>query len=227
VLAPEQLVESALIVGGVAGLLALAAWLWIVVLAFSEDIFAGILCLLGGIYALYFGVTRWQECKIPFVALCLFGLLSSSALGYNVAHSDYTKEITWVRDQIRQRINRPTATLTSAQMEELLAEDQDRLQGRWVVSSSRRSESLTIDGDQCRFGRVDGEDVLQFELVLLEGNRGIDLSAGDGSEVTKGIYLLERDRAKICLGVPGGARPTQFTGIDKQQQLFVLRRPWN
>lgn len=225
--ASEQLVQTALIVGGAAGLLALAAWTWIVVLAMKEDIFSGILCLMGGIYSLYYGVTRWDVCKIPFIALCIFGVVSCSALSYHVVHADYADELAWVLDLARQRFDQSPEVLTSEQIEQLLAADKDRLQGRWVVSSSRQSESVTFEGNECRFRRVEGELALKFDLVPVDGYRAIDISAGQKLGVTKGIYVLASGKLKMCLGTPDGTRPTQFKTIKDKQELFILRRPWN
>src|SRR5436853_187830 len=50
------------------------AGIWILVLAFQEDAVCGVLCLLVPFYSLYFVITRFDECKVPFV-LELFGFV--------------------------------------------------------------------------------------------------------------------------------------------------------
>src|SRR5262249_1973391 len=51
----------------VLGLLAMVAGgIWFLVIAFSDEVMHGILCLLCNLYSLYYLVTHFDECKNPF-----------------------------------------------------------------------------------------------------------------------------------------------------------------
>jgi hypothetical protein len=69
-----------LIVMGICALTSLACGIWLLVIAFQEDVLCGILMLIpivGPFYSLYYIITRWGECKAPFLLN-----LSSVALLY-------------------------------------------------------------------------------------------------------------------------------------------------
>jgi RNA polymerase sigma factor (sigma-70 family) len=73
------------------------------------------------------------------------------------------------------------------------------------------------------FGVGEGDFELLFQLHPTSTPKGIDLAETDGIEkgpVVKGIYLLEANRLKICVGQ--GDRPKDFSG--KNQYLFVMER---
>jgi uncharacterized protein (TIGR03067 family) len=53
----------------------------------------------------------------------------------------------------------------------------------------------------------------------------IDLSPDDPPSVTRGIWKLDGDTLLICLGVPGGNRPTDFTAPGgSKRTLWTLKR---
>lgn len=220
----EQMVNVVMIIGGLAGLLSTAAWIWIVVIAFSESLLSGLLCLLCGPYALYYAITRWGECKTPFLASLLCGIISFGSNTYVAAHSTGTKEMSQLWDQMMENFGSETSV---ALTEELMEADKQRLQGRWIVQSSMQAETFHIDEAQCRIQRHNSEDLYDFELVAVEGYRAIDLTSVLTDKVTKGIYVLESGRFRVCLGKPDGPRPTTFEAVEDEQELFVLRRPWN
>lgn len=59
-------------------ILALVGWVWLLVIAFSENIGWGIGSLLCGIVALIFAITRWPETKTPAL-IYVAGLILSVA----------------------------------------------------------------------------------------------------------------------------------------------------
>lgn len=67
------------------GIMALVGWVWLLVLAFSENIGWGIGSLLCGIVALIFAITRWPETKAPALTYIVGLVLSAAgaALKYN------------------------------------------------------------------------------------------------------------------------------------------------
>jgi len=52
-----------------------AGALWLLAIAFQEDAFQGLLFLFLPFYAFYYLVTRWGECRPPFM-LCIVSLVS-------------------------------------------------------------------------------------------------------------------------------------------------------
>ena len=62
----------------IGGILALVGWVWLLVIAFSENIGWGIGSLLCGIVALIFAITRWPETKTPAL-IYVAGLVLSGA----------------------------------------------------------------------------------------------------------------------------------------------------
>lgn len=67
--------EALAILGAILGIV---GYVWLLVLAFSENIGWGIGSLLCGIVALVFGITRWPETKVP-ILLYVTGLVLSGA----------------------------------------------------------------------------------------------------------------------------------------------------
>lgn len=59
-----------------------AGGIWLVVIAFQEEVVQGILYLFVPFYALIYLITRWDTCRVPFM-MCMVSLLSvvSSLLG--------------------------------------------------------------------------------------------------------------------------------------------------
>ena len=219
----DSVILIAQLIGGVAGLLATAAWIWIVVIAFGEDIFSGLLCLICGPYSLYYAITRWEECKTPFLASIAFSILGMAGNGI-VAKDMMEKEGVNVWDSLASRFQIESATALNS---DLIQADKHRLQGRWLVDSGNRLETFEIKDNQCRITRHGQQELFTFELVAVDGYRAIDLRAVASGKVTRGIYVLENERFKVSLGKPDGERPKQFKGSADDQELFVLHRPWS
>ncbi|NIL96530.1 MAG: hypothetical protein GTO53_03845 [Planctomycetales bacterium] len=223
-MAVEQIVQLAIVVGGLTGLLSLAAWIWILAIAFSESRLHGWLCLLGGPYTLYYALREWTDCKTPLLASLLCGMISLASSTYAVMHAHHSAEVSQLWEQVIKEMGGQTIPPSN---EQLLEADKQHMQGRWIVQSGKGGETFHIDGTQCRIRHHKSEDLFDFELVAGEGYRAIDLTSALSDSVTKGIYVLDSGLFKVCLGRTGGERPDTFQSVDGQQQFIVLRRPWN
>lgn len=219
----DSVLLVAQLVGGVAGLLATVAWIWIVVIAFSEDIVSGLLCLICGPYSIYYAITRWEDCKTPFLACVAFWILGMAGNGL-VAKNMVEKEGVDIWDTLASKFQSESSMALNS---ELIQADKHRLQGRWIVNSSGGKETFELEDDQCRITRSGREELFIFELVAVDGYRAIDLRSVISGKVTRGIYVLENERFKVALGKPDDERPTQFKAVEKTQELFVLHRPWS
>ncbi len=51
------------------------AGIWLMVIAFQEEVAQGLLYLFVPFYALYYLITRWETCRLPFM-LCMVSLVS-------------------------------------------------------------------------------------------------------------------------------------------------------
>jgi uncharacterized protein (TIGR03067 family) len=118
--------------------------------------------------------------------------------------------------------------------------DKDRLQGIWrierVVEGGEQQKNvaadLAIDGDKlgCRFmlAGLPRATVFTFVLDPRRTPKCIDLIHADGDDIGKtlrGIYQLDRDSLKLCIGDPGGERPLEFKSQPgSKRTLFILKR---
>src|SRR5262249_52690657 len=121
------------------------------------------------------------------------------------------------------------------------ANDRELIQGTWkLIVLEFQGRELTKE-ERSRAARV----VLKPDKLLLETSEGltlesdyrldplqktIDVIPREGGEMEKGktfsgIYLLDGDRLKICLGSPEQKRPGEFSTKDgKGYMLYVLQR---
>ena len=51
----------------IGGIVAGVGWIWIVIIAFRESKFQGLLCVFIPPYAIYYGIKRWSDAKKPLV----------------------------------------------------------------------------------------------------------------------------------------------------------------
>lgn len=116
-----------------------------------------------------------------------------------------------------------------------------KLEGTWVVTSATRDgkawvdlKEMTFAGKELTLKSKDGkeqgfpfEQRLPFKVDPTRTPKAIDLrilSAGGwftSNVDIKGIYELDRDTLKLCLGAQD-KRPTEFS--DKGSSLIVLKR---
>ena len=105
--------------------------------------------------------------------------------------------------------------------------DMDALQGKWtVVSMESDGGTLTLAKDAVRVIKGDKYTVTLTPDLTIEGTfkidptakpRRIDTKATSGpykDQELQGIYEIDGDTLKICYGLPGKDRPTEFKGKD-------------
>lgn len=112
--------------------------------------------------------------------------------------------------------------------------DQKRFQGAWeVVSGMRHGEqlpeeitkviSLTFQGEKVTFRLGDIMKEGTFKLDPSKKPAAIDLSLDD--KTAEGIYAFDGKQLKLCVGEPGGARPTEFKSEAAAQTSLIVLRP--
>jgi uncharacterized protein (TIGR03067 family) len=115
--------------------------------------------------------------------------------------------------------------------------DQNKLRGTWtIVSASRdgkpapedalKDARMIFDGDKLTAASENGKSsVLSIKLDSSRKPKTIDITHPEKKQTILGIYALEGDQLKLCLGTPGAARPTELaTREGSGSVLFVLKR---
>jgi uncharacterized protein (TIGR03067 family) len=111
--------------------------------------------------------------------------------------------------------------------------DLKKLQGRWLVKSyviaGRRPEvkdlRVQIVGERFTFYSV-GETNFNFTewtFALNASRRRHRFDLPSRSSPARGIYRLKGRQLTICIGVPGGARPSDF-GVTSGRWYLLLER---
>lgn len=117
--------------------------------------------------------------------------------------------------------------------------DLDSLQGAWQFAAMEGANSLsadilkelklTFEGDRARHPGVEGKLAAATVTVNLDPSqkpKAIDITPLAGPEKGKrlpGIYSIDGDTLRICVGKIGGDRPTEFKA-SKDVALSVLKR---
>jgi uncharacterized protein (TIGR03067 family) len=86
---------------------------------------------------------------------------------------------------------------------------------KWVI----KGNTITLKGDE-------GKNFeLRFKLDAAQKPKTIDLINPERKQTVQGIYQLDGNTLKLCVGVPGEKRPATFvTGEDLNVALFILER---
>ena len=126
------------------------------------------------------------------------------------------------------------AAAAAAQPKPELADELKRFQGRWYYNRVQEGGAelelkgetfLTVTGDKLVIER-DGTELVSGTIRLepLAKPRAIDLKLGAGEsvgKVRKGIYNFDGATLQLCLGAPGGDRPTGFQTARGDGWTFV------
>jgi uncharacterized protein (TIGR03067 family) len=114
------------------------------------------------------------------------------------------------------------------------AKDLKGLQGTWQMEKGVRGGAeapadqvakmkLVVSGNNFSLGDSSRADKAVVELDASNTPASIDLKRGE--RTVKGIYLLEGDTLKLCLGRPGTDRPKEFVSkAGSETALMVFKR---
>ena len=124
---------------------------------------------------------------------------------------------------------------TLARSDDKPKEDIDKFQGTWVVTRTETNGKplpklftikVTFDGDKLSttVGKGKPESKGTVKLDPKRDPKGYEVTTPEG-KVVPGIYELDGDTLKVCLGTPGDERPKTFeTSQDDGRTLVVYRR---
>lgn len=122
--------------------------------------------------------------------------------------------------------------------EDAVKKEFKQLQGMWQATSVEQDGEKATDAVAKQMKLVfEGEKATFYagDTVMMQGTvrlgpgakpKTLDLASKAGrlkDQTVEGIYEADGDSLKICLGSPGGARPTEFKS-GKDQPLVVYKR---
>jgi uncharacterized protein (TIGR03067 family) len=117
--------------------------------------------------------------------------------------------------------------------------DEEKLQRNWVAVSYEhdgkaapeekvKTVKMVVKDDAMTFSMVGlgKQPAATFKLDPKKEPKAIDVTPGGGDgtgkkDVVLGIYELDGDKLKICLGIPGKDRPTAFATKEGERQTFI------
>ena len=117
--------------------------------------------------------------------------------------------------------------------------DRQRLQGTWNVLAANeegrtllptrvKGAKIVVTGDTMKVFEQNKQRHMTFTLGPTKEPRTIDMIVVEGKQKDKtsqGIYALEGDMLKLCIALPGKARPASFAPSQGSgAMLFVLKR---
>jgi len=199
--------------------------IWILVLAFAEDIFSGLLSLFCGPYLLYYSISRWRRCKVPLL-VGTFASLLTLPMPFLIGADEFS-------ERVNEHVDTNQVVTKLREVEKMLETPTERdlkaLEGTWAIvvddSGEVRADSvITIQGDQCV--ATFGEESEKYLIAIRpdEGGGEIDLTSLTNAKTTEGLYRIEEDTLTICLSEPGQKRPSTLETQEGVQWTFQLRK---
>jgi uncharacterized protein (TIGR03067 family) len=137
------------------------------------------------------------------------------------------------------------AACTALAADESRRPDKVLIQGEWIIELCEEhgkpdpksvGDTLSISGAKARF--IDKDDpceTCEFVVAVFAGEKPKQLDfkytgkdrddIGPGQDTMRGIYELEGDHLRICIGSGGDERPKEFkTAAENDLSLMLLRR---
>ena len=112
--------------------------------------------------------------------------------------------------------------------------DLAKLQGTWTTDRADPRDglelTLTISGKTATTTTIEPDGTTSLRTSGLEIDEDADpktldlISQGAEPQHFLGIYELASDRLTLCVGPPGGSRPSEFRAEPRGQQVVVLKR---
>jgi uncharacterized protein (TIGR03067 family) len=135
---------------------------------------------------------------------------------------------------------KPGAEPPKAKEEQSAKTDQERMVGNWFIVNEdggrRKGEMWVITEDTIRIHTKDGglgglsASIYSHRLDAAKDPKQIDINviSYNGSDsalgIVKGIYVLDGDELRLCLGVRGQDRPAAFPKKPGPGEVLVLHR---
>jgi uncharacterized protein (TIGR03067 family) len=140
-----------------------------------------------------------------------------------------------VEDLALKAIQPKEAGQPPAQPQQALAKtDQARMVGNWFITnddSMRKGEMWVIDEDRILMYAKHGGANANLYLHLLDAGKDpkqIDITVtlvnGPAIGIIKGIYALDGDELRLCLGDKGRDRPAAFPEKPGPGEVLILQR---
>jgi uncharacterized protein (TIGR03067 family) len=110
--------------------------------------------------------------------------------------------------------------------------DLDAIQGHWVPvefigngnpapADDLARVKLEVKGQEYVVQRSDGEDKGRFELFPDQQPKRMDVTTNNGDRM-QAIYELSGDTMRVCYGINGAPRPTEFKSTDGSNQILAV-----
>jgi len=117
--------------------------------------------------------------------------------------------------------------------DDAVKKEMDKLQGTWKVvkavkqggdapEDERKKLQVVIVGDKLTMKTKNGAETTPFVIDPSKKPATIDLTL-DETRTLQGIYELDKDALKICVGLSGEKRPGEFKST-RESTLLILER---
>jgi len=120
--------------------------------------------------------------------------------------------------------------------DDAIKKEMDRLQGTWKVvkaikerdeksAEELKKMQVVIVGNKMTVKSGDSDDTTPFTIDPSKKPASIDLTIEQAKPTIQGIYELDKDTLKICVGLEGNKRPTEFkSAANSGTSLLILQR---